>query len=77
MSDEPFVLIDHLCIESGQGWGDVADAVHTLAGEMERLGIATAEELGQETLAERVFAQVTATESVVVGRAEIGACSHT
>jgi integrase len=27
MSVEPFVLIDHLRIESGQRWGDVADAV--------------------------------------------------
>jgi len=51
--------------------------VETVIDEMERLGIATAEELEPETLADRVFAEVAATESVVVGRAEIGAWSHT
>jgi SAM-dependent methyltransferase len=52
------------------------DVVGTLAAEMERLGIATADELEPDTLADRVFAEVAATESVVVGRAEIGAWSR-
>lgn len=53
------------------------DLAETLVGEMERLGIATPDDLEPETLADRVFAEATATESVVVGRAEIGAWSRT
>ena len=53
------------------------DLVGTLLDEKERLGIATAEELEPETLADRIFAEVAATESVVLGRAEIGAWSRT
>jgi len=49
------------------------DLVYTLAGEAERLGVATAESLGPDTLADRVFAEVAASETVVVGRAEIRA----
>jgi hypothetical protein len=53
------------------------DLAGTLMGDMERLGIATAEEVEPETLADRVFAETAATESVVIGRAEIGAWSRT
>ncbi len=61
--------LDHLRYE--------IDLVGTLLDEKKRLGIATAEELEPETLADRIFAEVAATESVVLGRAEIGAWSRT
>lgn len=53
------------------------DLTETLAGETERLGLAMAEELEPETLADRIFAQVAVTESVVIGRAEVAAWSRT
>jgi SAM-dependent methyltransferase len=53
------------------------DVVRTLTPEMERLGVARAADLAAETLADRVFEEVTATESVIVGRAEIGAWTRT
>jgi hypothetical protein len=53
------------------------DLVETLLPEMERLGIPVPDEIGAETLVERVVAEVAATDSVVVGRAEIGAWSRT
>jgi hypothetical protein len=43
---------------------------------MERLGVATRDELQPDTLSERVFAAVSASGSVVVGRSEIGAWCH-
>jgi SAM-dependent methyltransferase len=53
-----------------------ADQALVLASEIERLGIATASELGIETLVERITKQLAANESVIVGRAEIGAWSR-
>ena len=49
------------------------DLVRTLASEMERLGIATGDDFDAETLAERVFASVSASDSVIVGRSEVAA----
>jgi SAM-dependent methyltransferase len=49
------------------------DLVRTLASEMERLGIATGDDFDAETLPERVFASVSASDSVIVGRSEVGA----
>jgi SAM-dependent methyltransferase len=49
------------------------DLAVTLAPEMERLGVASAEDVGAETLADRVFDEAIASESVIVGRSEIGA----
>ena len=40
---------------------------------MERLGVATATEVGIETLTERMQDEVIASDSVIVGRSEIGA----
>ena len=53
-----------------------AGIVGTLAPAMERLGVATAEEIGLETLAERMIAEAAASGSIIVGRFEIGAWSH-
>jgi ubiquinone/menaquinone biosynthesis C-methylase UbiE len=50
-----------------------ADLVVTLAAEIERMGLATQEELGLATLAERAIAEVIANRSVVIGRSEIAA----
>ena len=55
----------------------VTDLLGTLVADMERLGVASAEGLDPETLADRAIAEAAATESVVVGRAEIGAWSRT
>lgn len=49
------------------------DVVETLLPEMERLGVATADDVVADTLADSVLKQVIATESVVVGRSEVGA----
>jgi ubiquinone/menaquinone biosynthesis C-methylase UbiE len=50
-----------------------ADLVVTLAAEIERMGLATREELGLSTLAERAVAEVMTNHSVVIGRSEIAA----
>lgn len=52
------------------------ELARTLVPEMERLGVATADEVDIETLAERVLAEVIANSSVIVGRSEIGAWSR-
>jgi len=54
----------------------VADLAVTLADTMERLGVATAAEIGLETLAERMINEAAASGSVILGRFEIGAWSH-
>ena len=54
----------------------IADLVETLAPEMERLGLATAAEIGLATLARRMDDEVSAASTVVVGRSEIGAWSQ-
>jgi hypothetical protein len=50
-----------------------ADQAVVLAAEIERLGVATAAELGADTLVERIVAEMTANQSVIIGRGEIGA----
>lgn len=45
----------------------VADLVRTLLPEMERLGVATAADVGIDTLVERMSEEVLANSSVVVG----------
>ena len=54
----------------------VADLAGTLAGEMERLGVATAAEVGLETLAQRMISEAAASASVIQGRFEVGAWSR-
>jgi SAM-dependent methyltransferase len=54
----------------------VADLAGSLAGSMERLGVATPEEVGLETLAERMIGEAAASGSVILGRSEIGSWSH-
>jgi ubiquinone/menaquinone biosynthesis C-methylase UbiE len=53
-----------------------ADQAVVLAADIERLGVATASELGAETLVERIIQEMAANQSVIVGRAEIGAWSR-
>ena len=53
-----------------------ADQALVLASEIERLGIATASELRIETLVERITKEMAANQSIIVGRAEIGAWSQ-
>jgi SAM-dependent methyltransferase len=50
-----------------------ADQAVVLAADIERLGIATAAELGADTLVERIIEEMTENKSVIVGRGEIGA----
>jgi hypothetical protein len=50
-----------------------ADAAITLAAAMERTGVATADELGADSLIERIIQEMSANQSVIVGRADIGA----
>lgn len=53
-----------------------ADQAEVLAADIVRNGIATASELGIETLVERITQEMTANQSVIIGRAEIGAWSR-
>jgi len=70
-----------LCAVIGGGGGSsdwlnvVAENVRSLLPEMERLGVATASQVGIETLAERLCREVTAGGGVILGRSEIGAWS--
>jgi hypothetical protein len=50
-----------------------ADQAVVLAADIERLGIATAAELGADTLVERIIQEMSENKSVIVGRGEIGA----
>lgn len=54
----------------------VAGLVESLLPAMESLGVATAADIGLETLAERMRAEALANNSVVVGRSEIVAWSR-
>jgi SAM-dependent methyltransferase len=62
------------------GGANACDEVHldadqplVLASDIERLGVATANELGIETLVERITEELDANQSIIIGRAEIGA----
>ena len=50
------------------------DLIGVLLPEMERLGVATTQEVGLETLAARLTAEADALSSVVIGHYQIGAC---
>jgi len=54
----------------------IADIVGTILPAMEKFGIATAAEVGPETLTDRMCAEAAANGSVVFGRSEIGAWSR-
>ena len=54
----------------------LAEIVGVLLPEMERLGVATAAEIGIDTLADRLYREIEAGGGVVVGRSEIGAWSQ-
>jgi SAM-dependent methyltransferase len=53
-----------------------ADQAVVLAADIERLGLATASELDAETLVERITQEMAANQSIIIGRAEIGAWSR-
>ena len=53
-----------------------ADQAVVLATEIERLGVARASELDAETLVKRITQEMAANQSVIIGRAEIGAWSR-
>jgi hypothetical protein len=54
----------------------VAGLVATLLPEIERCGVATAAEVGLETLVDRMEKEVIANSSVIVGHFQIGAWSR-
>lgn len=56
--------------------GLVADVAATLLPEMERLGVATAADVGLETLVERISNEAIANSSVIVRHFQIGAWSR-
>jgi SAM-dependent methyltransferase len=56
--------------------GLVTDLLETLLPEMDRLGVATAADIGVNTLFQRMSREVFASDSVIVGRREIGAWSR-
>ncbi|HEU5256534.1 MAG TPA: methyltransferase domain-containing protein [Vicinamibacterales bacterium] len=51
----------------------VTDLMETLLTDMGRLGVATAADIGIETLSDRIRREVISSNSVIVGRSEIGA----
>jgi hypothetical protein len=53
----------------------LAELMATLLPEMERLGVATADEVGLDTLVDRMSAEANATSSIVVGHNQFGAWS--
>jgi SAM-dependent methyltransferase len=60
----------------GSGWLQVvAELIRTLLPEMERLGVATPAEVGVETLAERLVAELAASGGAIVAPSGIGAWS--
>jgi SAM-dependent methyltransferase len=67
-------------IGGGAGCADwlhaVADLAASLVPAMERLGVATAAEVGVATLAERMRQEVSSSDSVIIGRSEIAAWAH-
>ena len=66
----------HAVIGGAKALEDVhfeADVAITLAAAMERAGVATADELGADSLIERIIQEMSANQSVIVGRADIGA----
>lgn len=48
----------------------------TMAAEMEQLGVATAAEIGLETLSKRIIAEAIANDSLLIGYSQIGAWSR-
>ena len=50
----------------------LAGLVETLAPAMQRFGVATAEEIGQDSLLDRMLNEVRTTKSVVLGRLQVG-----
>jgi ubiquinone/menaquinone biosynthesis C-methylase UbiE len=50
-----------------------ADLAVTLAAAMDETGVATVDELGADSLVDRIVQEMTANQSVIVGRAVIGA----
>ena len=55
----------------------VGDIVETLLPAMEKLKIATAQEVDLPTFRQRLFQEVTGNGSVIVGRSEIGIWTRT
>ncbi len=73
---EPTILTDTI---HGQG-ADAADVLtqvrnlaRSLLAEMEDLGVATRDQVGIDTLLDRMLAEATATQSIVVGHLQLGA----
>jgi SAM-dependent methyltransferase len=60
-------------VNSAVRLGLLADFVGTLSADMERLGVASAAEIGIETLADRMGAEVMANGSVILSHLEVGA----
>jgi hypothetical protein len=53
------------------------DVVGTLVTDMDRLGVAIGDDFDAATLPDRVLAAASATDSVIVGRSEVGAWART
>jgi hypothetical protein len=67
-------------VGGGAGCADwlqaVADLVGSLLPAIETMGLATAAEVGIETLAERLRREVALNGTVIIGRSEVGVWSH-
>jgi ubiquinone/menaquinone biosynthesis C-methylase UbiE len=62
--------------QSVDGLRLIADLMETMLAAIEGAGVATAEEVGLESLAERMIQEATGRQSVIVGRFEVGAWSR-
>ncbi len=75
----PTMRIDALIGGGVNGTGPtdmMADLIETVSSDMERLGVATADQVGFKTLAQRLRDEAIANNSVIMGRYEIGAWSR-
>lgn len=71
-------------LEAAVGGGDqavdvltaMARVIETLLPEMERLGVATASEVGIDTVVQRMRAEAASSESIVIGHSQYGAWSR-
>ena len=73
------VLLAEAVHGQGAGAADVLSQVRNLArsllGEMERFGVATRDQVGIDTVLDRMTAEAIATDSVVVGHLQVGVYS--
>jgi ubiquinone/menaquinone biosynthesis C-methylase UbiE len=76
---EPTMRMEAVIAAGAQAWPmleQVAGLVESLVPAMERFGVATVEEIGSESLLERLLDEARSAESVIFGRLQVGCWSR-